>query len=58
MIGDSEVDVGTAKAARIPVIGVTFGYTQIPVTELGPDAVIDSYGEFRTALEKVLPRLS
>ncbi len=58
MIGDSEVDVGTAKAARIPVIGVTFGYTQIPVTELAPDAVIDSYGELRAALERVLPRLS
>ncbi len=57
MVGDSEVDISTAKAARIPVIGVTFGYTRIPVTELGADAVIDSYGEFRAALDRVLPRL-
>lgn len=57
MVGDSEVDISTAKAARIPVIGVTFGYTHIPVTELSPDAVIDTYGQFRTALDGILPRL-
>jgi len=58
MVGDSEVDIATAKAAHIPVIGVTFGYTHIPVTKLAPDAVIDGYGEFRTALDRVLPRLA
>lgn len=58
MVGDSEVDIATAKAARLPVIGVTFGYTHIPVTELAPDAVIDGYGEFRAALDRVLPRLA
>lgn len=56
MIGDSEVDISTARAARVPVIGVTFGYTHIPVTELAPDAVIDGYGEFRAALDSVLQR--
>lgn len=58
MVGDSEVDISTAKAARIPVIGVTFGYTHIPVTQLAPDAVIDSYGEFRAALDGILARLT
>ncbi|MEO0672782.1 MAG: HAD family hydrolase [Pseudomonadota bacterium] len=43
MVGDSETDVHTAKAASVPVIGVTFGYTSIPVTELDCDAVIESY---------------
>lgn len=57
MVGDSEVDVSTAKAAGVPVIGVTFGYTHIPVTDLAPDAVIDSYGEFRGALKDVLARI-
>ncbi|MCL4766381.1 MAG: phosphoglycolate phosphatase [Hyphomicrobiaceae bacterium] len=56
MVGDSEVDVSTAKAARIPIIGVTFGYTHIPVTELGTDAVIDGYGELRAALDGILAR--
>lgn len=56
MVGDSEVDISTAKAARIPCIGVTFGYTHIPVSELGPDAVIDDYAEFRRALSGILSR--
>lgn len=54
MVGDSEVDIATAKAANVPVIGVTFGYTRIPVTELAPNAVIDSYAEFNAALDAVL----
>jgi phosphoglycolate phosphatase len=56
MVGDSEVDVATAKAAGVPVIGVTFGYTQIPVTELGCDAVIDSYDQFPAALAALTAR--
>lgn len=43
MIGDSEVDVATAKAARVPVVAVSFGYTQIPVADLSPDRIIDDY---------------
>jgi len=53
MVGDSEVDIATAKAAHIPVIGVTFGYTQVPVERLAPDAVIDHYDQ----LEAVVARL-
>ena len=33
MIGDSGVDVATGKAAGVPVIGVSFGYTDTPVRE-------------------------
>ncbi|MCP4382270.1 MAG: HAD-IA family hydrolase, partial [Hyphomicrobiales bacterium] len=29
MVGDSEVDVATARAAGVPVIAVSFGYSQI-----------------------------
>ena len=54
MVGDSEVDIATAAAAKVPSIGVTFGYTPRPVRELGPSAVIDHYREFPAALEKVL----
>ncbi len=56
MVGDSEVDFATAAAARVPFIGVTFGYTTRPVAELGADAIIEHYREFPAALEKVLPR--
>lgn len=54
MIGDSETDVRTAKGAGIPVVGVTFGYTDIPVTALDCDAVISAYAELPAALTSVL----
>lgn len=43
MIGDSITDIATAKAAGIPVIAVDFGYTDVPVTQLGPDRVISHF---------------
>jgi phosphoglycolate phosphatase len=58
MVGDSAVDFATARAANVPAIGVTFGYTPRPVRELAPEmgvaAVIDHFGEFMPALEQVL----
>jgi len=42
MIGDSISDIAMAKAAGVPVIAVTYGYTETPVGELGPDRVIDA----------------
>ena len=50
MIGDSAVDIAAARAAAIPVIGVSFGYTETPVRELSPDIVIDSYAELWPAI--------
>lgn len=54
MVGDSEVDFATAAAAGVSSIGVTFGYTPVPVRELSPGAVIDHYREFMPALEKLV----
>jgi len=50
MIGDSLNDVAAAKAAKVRVVAVTFGYTATPATELGADAVIDSFEELPTLL--------
>ena len=50
MVGDSDTDVNTAKAAGIPIIGVSFGYTDVPMRDLGPDIMIDHYREFDAAL--------
>lgn len=58
MVGDSEIDVATAKSAGIPVVGVTFGYTPIPIAELGPDAVIDHFRELPDAVERLLAALA
>jgi phosphoglycolate phosphatase len=54
MIGDSRTDIVTAKNARIPVIAVPFGYTEVPVQELGPDMVIDHFDELFSAVENLL----
>jgi phosphoglycolate phosphatase len=54
MVGDSETDIATAAAAGIPSIGVTFGYTTVPVRELRPTVAIDHYDEFMGALAQVL----
>ena len=53
MVGDSDVDVQTAKAANIPVVGVTFGYTDRPMHELDAHATIDHYDELPAALARV-----
>jgi phosphoglycolate phosphatase len=43
MVGDSINDINTARAAKVPVIAVNFGYTDVPVEHLGPDRVIDRF---------------
>lgn len=45
MVGDSEVDIATAKAAGIPVIAMSYGYAKAPLDTLQPDAVADSFYE-------------
>ncbi|HPU16026.1 MAG TPA: HAD hydrolase-like protein, partial [Polymorphobacter sp.] len=42
-VGDSSVDVAAARAARVPVVVVSFGFADIAPAELGADAVIDHY---------------
>ena len=50
MVGDSETDIATAKAAGIPVVAVDFGYTSIPVRDLGPDRVISHFDQLWNAV--------
>ncbi len=50
LIGDSPIDVATARAAGVPVGAVSFGYSRIPVAELGADRLIDDYRELDDAL--------
>jgi phosphoglycolate phosphatase len=54
MVGDSRTDIETARAARTPVIAVDFGYTDVPVTELGPDRVISHFDALFEAAEALL----
>ena len=45
MIGDSRTDVNAAKNAGIPVAVMSFGYSDVPHSELGADAVLDHYDQ-------------
>jgi phosphoglycolate phosphatase len=54
MIGDSATDVATARAAGVPVILVSFGYTPEPARTLGADAVVDDFAEIPSAIRKLV----
>jgi len=54
MVGDSINDVLAAKNAEIPVVVVSFGYTDIPAKDLGGDALIDRFDELYDAVVKLL----
>ena len=55
MVGDSRTDIDTAKAAGIPVVAVTFGYTDTHVSELGPDRVIEHFSDLYEAVTALVP---
>lgn len=45
MIGDSNTDIRTARAAGVPVIAVDFGYSERPIAEFGPDRIINHFSQ-------------
>ena len=53
MIGDSLTDIRTARGAGVPVIAVDFGYTDRPVTELGPDRIISRFAQLPAAVAEL-----
>jgi phosphoglycolate phosphatase len=54
MVGDAGPDVGVARRAGIPVIGVAFGYTEVPMAELKPDRLIDRMSQLGQAVESLM----
>ena len=52
-VGDTTYDTLAAAAAEIPCIAVSFGFNDLPVHELGANAVIDHYDELIPALERL-----
>jgi len=56
MVGDAGTDVGVARRAGVPVIGVTFGYTDIPMADLKPDRVIAHMRDLPAAVDELLWR--
>ena len=54
MVGDSIADVSAAKGAGVPVVVVSFGYTETPAAELGGDALIGAFAELPAAAARLL----
>jgi phosphoglycolate phosphatase len=54
MVGDSASDAGAARAAGVPLVLVGFGYTDIPVRQLGADVLIDHFDELPAACRRLL----
>jgi phosphoglycolate phosphatase len=54
MVGDAGPDIGVARRAGIPVIGVEFGYTEIPIADLKPDLLIGHFRDLPAAVESLM----
>jgi phosphoglycolate phosphatase len=53
MVGDAGPDVGVARRAGVPVIGVEFGYTEVPIAELKPDRLIGHMKDLPAAVQSL-----
>jgi phosphoglycolate phosphatase len=55
MVGDAGPDIGVSRRAGVPVIGVEFGYTEIPIADLKPDRLIGHMRDLPEAVEALMP---
>ena len=56
MVGDSETDIATARAAGVPVVAVDFGYSEAPIAKFGPDRLISHFDELVPAVFELVTR--
>lgn len=56
MIGDTDTDLRTARNAEIPCILTNFGYSQVPVHTLKPDAIVSAFSEIPATLTEISGR--
>jgi phosphoglycolate phosphatase len=54
MVGDSASDARAARNAGVPLVLVSFGYTDVPAAELDPDRLIDHFDELPDACRQLL----
>ena len=55
-VGDSITDADTARAAGVPFVAVSFGFSDRPVEQLGADRLIDHFDALVPALRGLAPR--
>ncbi|MEH2469805.1 phosphoglycolate phosphatase [Nitrobacteraceae bacterium AZCC 2161] len=56
MVGDAGPDIGVARRAGVPVIGVEFGYTEVPIADLEPDLLIGHFRDLPAAVDRLLAK--
>ena len=52
-VGDSITDTDTARAAGLPCVAVSFGFSDQPPQQLGATVLIDHFDELIPALERI-----
>jgi len=52
-VGDSISDTDAARAAGIPCVALTFGFSDRPADQLGATALIDHYDQLLPTLERL-----
>ena len=54
MVGDGAPDIASARDAGVPSIGVTFGYTPVPMEDLEPDVIVDAFDDIEEAVDMIV----
>jgi phosphoglycolate phosphatase len=54
LVGDAATDAGAARAACVPLILVSFGYTETPAAELKPDILLHHFDDLPHACLRLL----
>ena len=54
MVGDASPDIEAARDAGVPSIGVTYGYTPIPMEDLEPDVIVDAFEDVEEAVDMIV----
>jgi phosphoglycolate phosphatase len=54
MVGDTATDIDMARAATVPVVAVDFGYSEMPVSQLGPDRIVSRYDDLPAAIFELI----
>ena len=58
LVGDSAPDVGSARAAGLPVVVMSYGYSENPAGSLGADRVVHAFRDVPRALAEIWQRTS
>jgi phosphoglycolate phosphatase len=53
MIGDSPADIGAGKAAGLPTVAVSFGYTNVAPDQLGAGVLVDHLDQVSAAVNNL-----